>query len=69
MIKSYYESGGSHEQYITKYFSDNGYRWDCYTNYDDMDEEIYTCCPLIVAPLEVIKIESHLSLKEEHFFL
>ena len=68
MIKSYYESGGSHEQYITKYFSDNGYRWDCYTNYDDMDEEIYTCCPLIVAPLEVIKNRKSPFFKRRTFF-
>lgn len=55
MIHSYYESGGKHEQYFTKYFGDQGFKWDCYTDYRDMDEEIYTCCPLIVAPNEVVK--------------
>lgn len=68
MIKSYYESGGKHEQYITKYFGDNGFKWDCYTNYDDLDKEMYTCCPLIVAPMEVIKNRKSPFFKRRTFF-
>lgn len=68
MIKSYQESGGKHEQYITKYFGDNGFKWDCYTNYDDMDEKNYTCCPLIVAPMEVIKKRRSPFFKRRTFF-
>ena len=54
-IKSYYESGGTYEQVITKKFSDLGYKWDCYTDYSSLDPEVFTCCPLITAPLVVVR--------------
>lgn len=68
MIKTYHESGGKHEQFITKYFEENGFQWDCYTNYDDMDEKSFTSCPLIVAPLEVVKKRRSPFFKRRTFF-
>ncbi|MCI9592440.1 MAG: hypothetical protein HFG42_18265 [Lachnospiraceae bacterium] len=67
-ILSYYESGGKHEQVITKYFADNGFKWDCYTQYDDVDYEYYGCCPLITFPLEVIKGKRSPFFKRRSFF-
>lgn len=54
MINSYYESGGTYEQIITKKFADLGFKWDCYTDYSGLNEKIYGCCPLITAPLVVV---------------
>ena len=68
MINSYYESGCRHEQFITKYFADHGFKWDCYTNYDDLDEKAYGCCPLITAPLEVVKKRKSPFFKRRTFF-
>lgn len=67
-ILSYYESGGRHEQVITKYFSDNGFKWDCYTQYDDIDYTYYGCCPLITFPLEVVKGKKSPFFKRRSFF-
>ena len=67
-IKSYYESGGRHEQFITKYLADSGFKWDCYTNYDDMDPKLYGCCPLITHPLAVVKELRSPFFKRRSFF-
>lgn len=67
-ILSYYESGGRHEQVITKYFADNGFKWDCYTQYDDIDYKYYGCCPLITFPLEVVKGKRSPFFKRRSFF-
>lgn len=68
-ILSYYESGGKHEQVITKYFSDNGFKWDCYTQYDGVDYEYYGFCPLITFPLEIIKGKRSPFFKRRSFFI
>lgn len=67
-IHSYYESGGRHEQVITKYFADNGFKWDCYTNYEGIDPKISGCCPLITIPLEVVKQRKSPFFKRRTFF-
>lgn len=55
MIHSYYESGGKYEQIITQYFSQEGFTWTCYTDYSGLKKEDFGCCPLITAPLYVIR--------------
>lgn len=67
-IHSYYESGGKHEQVITKYFADNGFKWDCYTDYEGIDSKVSGCCPLITTPLEVIKERKSPFFKRRTFF-
>ena len=67
-ILSYYESGGKHEQVITKYFADNGFKWDCYTQYRDAESEYYGCCPLITFPLEIVKCKKSPFFKRRSFF-
>lgn len=67
-IHSYYESGGKHEQVITKYFADNGFKWDCYTDYEGLDPKVSGCCPLITVPLEVIKERKSPFFKRRTFF-
>lgn len=67
-IKSYYESGGTYEQVITKKFSDLGYKWDCYTDYSSLDPEVFTCCPLITAPLVVVRDLKSPFFKRRSFF-
>jgi len=68
MITSYYESGGCYEQYITKYYADKGFRWDCYTNYDDLDPKFFGCCPLITMPLEIVGRKKSPFFKRRSFF-
>lgn len=68
MITSYYESGGTYEQVITKKFADLGYTWDCYTDYSTIDPEWYGCCPLITAPLVVNKELKSPFFKRRSFF-
>lgn len=57
MIHSYYESGGIYEQNLTKRLSemDEGYTWDCYTDYSKITSDDFGPCPLITAPLYVVR--------------
>lgn len=54
MIQSYYESGGTYEQVITKKLADAGFLWDCYTDYSSLDPQSVGCCPLITDPMTVV---------------
>lgn len=68
MIYSYYESGGTFEQVITKKFADLGFTWSCYTDYTTLDPKVHGCCPLITAPLEVVKELKSPFFKRRTFF-
>lgn len=68
MIKSYYESGGTYEQVITKKFADLGFTWDCYTDYSSITSDFYGCCPLITAPQVVIRDLKSPFFKRRSFF-
>ena len=68
-IRSYNESGGRHEQFITKYFEDNGFRWDCYTDFRELHTGYYGDAPLITMPLDVIRDLRSPFFKRRSFFL
>ena len=68
MIQSYHESGGTYEQVITKKFADLGYRWDCYTDHSGLDPKHYGCCPLITAPLVMVRDLKSPFFKRRSFF-
>lgn len=68
MIHSYYEAGGYYEQNLTKYLSEQGYTWSCYTDYSNITKEDFGCCPLITAPLYVIRTLKSPFFKRRTFF-
>lgn len=68
MIKSYYESGGTYEQVLTKNLAQEGFTWDCYTDYSSITKEYYGCCPLITAPLTVVRDLGSPFFKRRTFF-
>ena len=68
MIPSYSASGGQYEQVITKKFADLGFSWACYTDYSGLSPDIHTCCPLINAPLEVVRDLKSPFFKRRTFF-
>ena len=53
MINGYFDSVGRHETYFTKYFSDNGFNWEVYS--DSEDYRCYTDQPIIMMATEMIR--------------
>jgi rhamnosyltransferase len=66
MITSYEESICWHEAIFTKGFSDRGFTWDVYIDTRDILQNSY--CPLIYAPLQMIRDRRCPIIKRRSFF-
>lgn len=53
MIKSYQDSVGSHESYFTKYFADNGFKWDVYASSEEYRGLTYQ--PILMKATEMVR--------------
>ena len=67
-ILSYYDAGGKHEQVFTKHFADLGYRWDVYTDIDDLDPMEVGYCPTLSFPKPLVSQKRSPFLKRRSFF-
>ncbi len=66
MITCYEEAVCWHEAIFTKKFSDYGYQWGAYV--DTLDMQQHSFCPLLMAPLELIKNRRCPIVKRRSFF-
>ena len=53
MMKDYKDSVGKHETKFTRYFAKLGFKWDCSSDMDDLEEYNPNCC--IFAPVTLLK--------------
>ena len=65
-ITCYEEAVGHHEAIFTKEFADKGYKWETYVDTSDLKD--YAYCPIIMAPLELIKNRKCPIIKRRSFF-
>lgn len=66
MINSYEEAVCWHEAIFTKTFEDLGYKWDVYMDTRDMTKYCY--CPILFAPMELVKNRRCPIIKRRNFF-
>lgn len=66
MITCYEEAVCWHEAIFTKHFSDCGFKWDVYIDTRDMLKHCY--CPILLAPLELVKNRRCPIIKRRNFF-
>lgn len=65
-IKSYFDSVGLHESLFTKRFADKGFKWDVYTNTDDL--EGFTYGPVTFAAKQLVQEKRCPIFKRRSFF-
>lgn len=68
MVKSYYASGGEHEQRFTKYFHDRGHPYGVFTDQSRFRPEVDGCAPLISRAEECASVLASPFFKRRVFF-